>query len=264
MLKFLSSKNQLSGEGFKGMFEFMRHVIKGDQALNKAAVNVMREGVEVIPMSMAPKADAREALEKSLEVAQNDPMSLLDRGEQLAYYMPNEGTALGALGAKAVSYLLSLKPRPNVTSPLDDVAPADPVAQAAYDRALDIAQQPLTVLASIKEGSLTSDDVKTLVNVYPNLYARFQEKLMAQVIDIKAKGEEIPYSVKLGLSVFAQMPLDSSMTGPSIMSAQPPPAQQAPQQQGMSESSATKLNKLEQLAYTPNQAAQARQSGAQS
>ncbi len=258
-MKFMTSRNAVSAPGFKTMFEFMRHVVQGEKALNKAASLAVREGTEAVAMAATPKID-KAALEKSIEVAQNDPMSLVNEGEQLAHYMPDEGTALGLVGGRAVQYLASLKPRTAPESPLSPSLPANPVAEARYNRAIEIAQQPLTILGSIKQGSLTSDDVKDLVNIYPALYKKFQDKLLEQVIAVKASGKDIPYAARLGLSVFAQQPLDSSMTGPAILAAQPAPQQPAPAPKAQP----NKLNKVDQMAMTPSQASQSRQSGSQS
>ncbi len=264
LLKFLAAKGEVSGEGFKSMFDYMRHVIKGNEALTKAASTVMRESADVIPTVIMPKEAGRANLDKMVASAQVDPMGLADRNTEVAHYLPEEGMTLGTLGAKALSYLGSLRPVETKTSPLDpDVTPANSTQKAAYNRALDIAQQPLIVLQSIKNGSLTSDDVKTLVNVFPALYQRFESNLMEQIVDHMSTGKQVPYAVRLGLSVFAQKPLDSSMTGPSIMAAQPLP--EAPQQgQKGGGGSPQKLNKVDQLAMTPGQASQARQSGQQS
>jgi hypothetical protein len=92
--------------------------------------------------------------------------------------------------------------------------------EAIYNKALDIAQNPLSVLKDVKNGTLTSTDTTHLQHLYPALYERIKEKLFSQIIDAKEQEKIIPYKVRMGLSRFLGQPLDVSMQPTSIMSNQ--------------------------------------------
>ncbi len=141
-------------------------------------------------------------------------------------------------------------------APLDPEIKPSPMQQAHFNRALDIAEQPLVVLDAIKEGTLTQQDIGHLKMLYPDLYNKFNNEMMNHVINRTTDEEPIPYRTKLALSLFMGQPLDSSMTPMSLQSSQiafqPQGGQQPPQGMKMHHSSQA-MSKLGEGNATPGQ-----------
>lgn len=263
LLKFLGSDVPVSGSGFKAAFDYIRSVAKGDKLMQRAAEAVFKGG-EVIPEKIIPDAAKREALDKMVKVSENDPQKAIDSSGEVGHYMPDQATGIGITGARAMSYLASIKPRDERTNPLDSPKPINTTKQAAYNRALDIAEQPLIILKSVADGSVTSRDVQALIAMYPGFVQQIQTRLTSEMVGHLSKGETVPYKARLGLSVLAQQALDGTMTAQGILAAQPPPEQPQQGTQKGPKASPEKLNKVDTLAMTTNQASQARKAGVQS
>ena len=119
------------------------------------------------------------------------------------------------------------------------------------------------VLEKIQKGTINSQDIKHLSNMYPSLYENLQQKVYNELFENIKKQETIPYQTRMGLSLFLGQPLDSTMMPQSIMALQPKmseqqqmpvgmPMQQA--QQGVQGRSLKNINKLSTQALTPGQA----------
>lgn len=264
MLRFLGSNQQIDSAGFKSMVDYMQHTIKGENLAASATKNIFKAGREVLPQSQMPSESDRRKLDKQLQSLQTNPEPLMDVGGKTAHYMPDHGQAMGQLAAQAVTYVNGMRPDTNKKSPLDTTPVVNPGQKAAFDRILNIAQQPLVVLDRVKSGTVTPSELVALKTMYPSLYARLSSKVMDNMTDAISKGDTIPYNTRLGLSLFLGQPLDSTMTPQGIISAQPKPPQ--PQQESATQTeqrpkhSMTALNKLPGSYQTPDQARTARQS----
>ena len=113
--------------------------------------------------------------------------------------------------------------------PMDTKMPPTAQQEARYNRALTIAQQPLTVLQHIKDGTLLDSDIVDLHKLYPSVYQKITQKISNQISTQDGGEEPIPYKTRLGISMFLGQPLDSTMSPSSIIAAQPLP-KPAPQQ----------------------------------
>lgn len=209
-----------SSVGLKSAVTYAMAVLKGETALNHAAKALFKSGLEVLPHDLVPTHASREKLKKKIDESQIDVASLLNVGGDIGHYMPDHASAMSAASARAVSYLSSLKPKTERMGPLD--SPREPSQSQIniYNRALDLAEQPLLAIKSIKDGSLTARDVQTVKTIYPALYQNLSQKLFSEMVDHSSKGEEVPYKIKMGLSLFLGQPLDASMAPMSIASNQ--------------------------------------------
>lgn len=261
LLRFLGNGQHVSASGFKGMVEYIDHMIKGESLIANAAKNVFKAGALVIPEKMLPDERRLNKLNNSLNKMQEDPKKMLDIGGTTTVYLPEHGGALGATAGNAVQYLQSIKPDPQKQSVLDNEPKITPAEKAQYDRTLTIAEQPLVVLNHIKDGTLTLRDMSDIHALYPALYQKLNSKLSDQLITAIDKKIEIPYKTKLSLSLFMGQPLDSTMTPHGIQSSQMAlmqgNVQQAQKQQGIKEN-VNKLNKFAQSDMTSQQSREAR------
>lgn len=253
-------KTANNAAGIKAAVDYGMAAAKGDAALKAATRGIFREGAE--KSAIEPHEGDRVKLDKSLKAAQINPEGLMKVAGDIGHYLPEHATAIGQMTANAVNYLNSLRPDTAPRNPLDSKLPPNPLKQAAYSRALDIANKPLIVLSRLGQGRLTPSEVSTVKTLYPALYAKMSQQVMDSIIQSKSKGDSIPYSKRLQLSMFLGQPLDSTMTPMAIMAAQPKPQAQPPGENGgggkpPAASSVKGLSKMGVMAQTGPQTRQA-------
>jgi hypothetical protein len=265
MLKFMGSEKPINAGGFKAAVDMIQSTIKGAALTGKATKALFTPGQEVLDSKYLSSADDRDRLDKKLKALQENPSPLINSSNQISHYMPEHAAAMSATSANAVRYLNSLRPvnKPQgflKGSPEEGSATID--KKAAYNNALDIAHQPLTLLNKIKQGSLTSADMQHGKALYPNLLGDLSQKITNELADASHRGETIPYHVLASTSLFLGHPLDSSLSQQSIAAAQPKPQMQQPQTPTQPASnpkrSTSSLNKLPSSYQTALQSAQSR------
>lgn len=261
LLKFMGSSQPIEAEGFKTMVDLIQHTMKGENLLGKGTAAVFKAGQEVLPQVLMPSQKETDKLNANLQKLQMDPSPLLDVGGKTGHYLPDHAQALGQTAASAVNYLNSIRPATTQASPLDKKMEPSKAAKTQFDRSLVLAEQPLSILPHIKNGTILPQDVVGLKTMYPSLYNRMTTKLMDQMMNHLSKEGTIPYKTRLGLSLFLGQPMDSSMTPGGIMSSQGTFQQNiSPMQNKSSEvrekHSTTSLGKSVQLEATPSQSRQ--------
>lgn len=252
-------ENKGSADGLKAAIDYSLATVRGENMIGRASRNVLKAGAQVLPENRVTVSDKqRTRLDKSLKSLQADSTPLLNVGGSTGHYLPQHAQAIGATAANAVNYLNGLRPATEPQNPLDSKLPPNPVKQAQYNRALDIAQEPLLVMKSIKDGTLQPQDLVHLKNLYPDLYTKLQSQLGQDMVTHLSKGETIPYKTRMGMSMFLGQPLDSTMTPSAIQATQsitPANQNQSQGDQMMSPKKNTaKLGKSVNLEMTPLQA----------
>jgi hypothetical protein len=267
MLKFMGSQAPIEAAGMKSMVEFIHETIKGENLVQKATKNIFKAGQEVLPEAKMPSETDRNKLDKALKRYQEQPQELLKVAGQTGHYMPEHAQSLGQTAAGAVTYLNSKRPNTDVRNPLDTKMEASPGQKAAFNRTLDIANQPLLVLHAVKQGRITPSDVVDLKNLYPKLYDKLATKLTTEMMEQVHKGQPISYQTRLGLSLFLGKPLDSTMTPEGIQATQAAlqsrqnqmqQSQGGQQQGGGGKHSLNSLSKGPAMYQTANQKAESR------
>ena len=255
LLKFVGSSNEISSPALKSAFDYIKLVSKGDAALNSSVKNFFKTGA-VLPNHFYPTKESREKLETALDAVNKDPQKMTTVAGNLGHYMPDHASAAGTTAAIGQNYLNSLKPKQIVSSPLDATPPIDKAQQAKYDRALDLAQQPLLAIQHAKDGTLQGQDVTTLNTIYPGLHSKMVQGLTNELINAKTEGTQLSYKQRTGLSLLMGKPLDSTMTQGSMAAIINANAgQQAPQTQPRKTKNATgtalkQMNKVTDLYKT--------------
>lgn len=259
MLKFMASDQPIKAEGFKAMVEFMHNTIKGQTLMNKAASNVFKSGSQVLTDNQMPNKEDRTKLDKLVDKYQKKPDTMLNLTQgQTGHYLPQHQAMLTQSSTQALQYLQQLKPQPYQAGPLDKVIEPRPDQLARYNRALDIANSPASVLQHVKDGTLHPSDLIDLKSMYPALYTKMASQLTTALVDKHSAKESIPYTTKMGVSLFLGQAIDSSMNPMSIQAAQPQPKQQpntpsAPQKPKKSNS----MEKVNKTYMTPEQSREA-------
>lgn len=260
MLRFMASDQPIKAEGFKSMVEFTQNLIKGQALLVRATGNVLKANAQVLTDKEMPSKEDRQKLDEVVEKVDKSPEMLMRLSDsQVGHYLPGQQAALTQTQIQTIQYLQSLKPRPYQTSPLAKPIEPGPEQVSRYNRALDIANQPMVVLNHLKQGTLQTNDIKDLNSMYPGLMRQMQQKLTQGMVGKHSEEEHVPYKTKMGLSLFMGQALDNTMQPMSIISAQPQPP--APPAQGGSPKNTGKLGKSNKMYQTPNQSAEERSSG---
>ncbi len=241
--------------------------VKGDR-LSTKAVNAVFKG-SAMPFTAAAVMAARPKLAHMVEFYSQNPDKLLDSGN--GNPLPQYAQAFAGTNVRAIQYLASQRPNTETAAPLDAKREPTAVEKHKYNSALDMAQQPLLIMDKIQKGTLTPQDMQTVQTIYPNLYKNLQQKVMGQVMEMKRKGQTLPYAQRLQVSNFLGTPLDSTLTPQGILNLQmvqsSPQKSQSDNQQGTSgggvkpaQSGAGKLQGLSKAAMTPGQARTAERS----
>lgn len=257
LLKFMGSEKPINAEGFKAGVDFVHNIMKGENAMIKAVGNIFKPGAQVLTTTNPVFVANREKLDKQVDKFQENPNEyMLAKNGNVGHYYPDHQIALAANVTRNLQYLQGLKPQPTQLSPLDKPIPPSKAAIARYNRALDIANNPLVVLDKLKDGTIQASDVQDIKALYPSLYPKLSGYITNTIAAQKANEEPIPYKTKMGLSLFLGQPLDSTMSPQAIISAQPKPKatpQQAPVKNKRGTASLGKSNKNY---MTPNQSAE--------
>lgn len=246
-----------SSEG-KQAVALAQATIKGEHTATRAVKSVFNAAKDM-PSSVIPMAAARARLDRLVSKAAEDPTRMLAMNDN-NNSIPEYNAPLAASAARVVNFLSTIKPNTTPANPLDGKRKPSSYEKAAYDRALDIAEQPLVVLPALKDGRITPSDVQALKTMYPNLYGKLSSKINEQIIEATHKGKLIPYKTRIGLAIFLGEPMDSTMTSQGILNAQPQPSQSPPQQPGGTAKSyqSKGLEKAPSQYQTPEQARQQR------
>lgn len=260
-LKYLGTDKALSATGFKSMVDYIDVALKASKVVQGAVKGVFKKGVQIIPHHLIPDEKKNEKLNKRLQELQADSNSLFDVGGRINYYLPNHGMNFSRVAMTASNYLNSIRPMPKQLNPLDKKVEPSKYEKDLFNNALSIANQPLLVLEKVQKGTINSEDIEHLSNMYPSLYEDLQQKVSHELFDMVHKNEEIPYQTRMGLSLFLGQPLDSTMMPSSIMALQPKIAEQQQQAQAqimgqtpVQGRSLKDINKLSTQALTPGQA----------
>lgn len=244
---------------FNQALEYTKSVMRGDKAMTNAIGSLFVGAGKTFPSSLLPDAkdlkkldDRSKALNSNLEAMSNIPGSL-------DYYRQGHSAQVSKTVGDTVTYINNSRPQQTKKFPLDSTPPVSNMQKAAFDRTLEIAQQPLVVVKHMQDGTLTSSDVVALKTMHPAVYETLSQKLMEQMVEHEHNEESIPYRTKMMMSLFLGQPLDSSMSPASIQAAQPAPRQPAsmPQTKGKPKSTKT-LGKDTKTYQTPDQASENR------
>lgn len=171
----------------------------------------------------------------------------------VARVYPEQHVMLSAAKGRVSNYLNSIRPIGNQNKLIYDKERKNPTKERAYNKTLDMANQPLSILKHIKNGSLVPNQVNDFKNMYPELHQDLSNKITERIMKGKEKDEKSPpYHTRQALSLFLGSNLDSSLTPQSIQAAQGVFMKQKAQQQ-VPQTKTSSLNKIGQQTMTAEQ-----------
>lgn len=133
---------------------------------------------------------------------------------------PEANALMGVMKGRVYSYMNSIRPSKEPVLMFDN-PPAIKQKSRTYDKAVEIAINPLSVMNSVNKGNLTPDDMKHLTSMHPEAYGFLSKKITEHIMKSKLKGEKPPpFTKRKSLSLFLGSDLDSSLTQQSIQAVQ--------------------------------------------
>ena len=278
-----STANKLAGNETAGnMMGYMSRLKKGHKAVDQGVESLFTDGSpEFEDKPEKEREQIKEYINKggidaemqAQHQQQLQPQGYAEGGsvsmepkreDPLSGVYPEHNLILNTAKARVSHYLNSMKPQEE-----QPTLPFDPkkdmkVQNKNYDKAVQMAAQPLGILKEVKDGSLTPDVMKHFTQMWPEVHTHLSKKMTEQIMKAQMKGERPPYKVRQAMSMFMGSTLDSTMTPASIMAAQnvfaSKAAQQQPQQAPTKNKKGTStLSKASEPYQTASQAAQARQ-----
>lgn len=247
-----------SGEGLRAAFEAVNAVASGDALATKAAESLFTSFDKDLQNQINPDDTKVESLRAHVDEMQQNPSQLMDIGGHIGHYLPQHQTALAATSQNAINYLVASKPLPTQAGPLDFKVPPSASQEAAYERTLGIAEQPLVILQHLQNGTLHPKDMKDVQTLYPSLVPLIKQKVNNSLINHMSKEHQVPFKMRGGLSFLMGQPMDSSFTPQGIQSIQATfiPANPPPQGQqgGATKKGTSKMGKVAKMAQTPAEA----------
>jgi hypothetical protein len=178
----------------------------------------------------------------------------------VATHFPEQHMLLQAAKGRINNYLNSIRPLPSHNRLPFDRDIKDHEKERSYNKAIDIANQPLSILDHLKKGTMTIDHLKHFTQMYPEIHNQLSKNITEKITDHQMNEEKPSYRVRQGLSMFLAHPLESSMTPAGIMAAQSVFMKQKAQAQAPQQvkKGTAKMDKIADNYETSDQAAQKR------
>lgn len=135
---------------------------------------------------------------------------------------PNTALEVSSTAVKGLTFLNSKLPKPAADLVNKNIftkrtyKPSE-IELSKFSRYLEAVENPLSAISDLKNGTLTSEKVEAVKEVYPELYAKMQQMTMESVQNSK---EQIPYNKRLQLGILLDIPTDESLKPENIAGLQ--------------------------------------------
>lgn len=210
--------------------------VGGQQSINAEILKRDREKLkETIENGGANNQIKEEAQKEGVAqgFAEGGEVKKQDNSSGIARIYPDQSMMMSAAKTRITNYLNSVRPLPNQSKLPYDTEIKSPAKERTYDRALDIANHPLSVLNNVRNGTLVPEHVRHLNSLYPELHNHLAKKLTERITQNQIDEEKPSYKVRQSMSLLMGTPLNSNLTPASIMAAQSVFMQQKAQQAQM-------------------------------
>jgi hypothetical protein len=177
-------------------------------------------------------------------------MNTLQKSTEAMYEAaPNISNGVHNALMNGVNFLASKIPQPVTQFPLSGDWEPTVAQKDQFNEYYDTVNSPLSVLDSVREGTLSNYQIEALQAVYPHLLSEMKTRMVQSLNPEKSK--DMPYGTKYAIAKFLAQPLDGNMTQTALMSNQAAfmpsqQAQQPPQKGGKSPKNST-LGGLKEL-----------------
>ncbi len=234
----LAALKLVKGEGpIKKGIEYLasieRAAIKIKKGIETGAADIFRDSKDNVKKAVVPtviqfdkkKEEKKKTdLHSSLLELSNDPLKLMARLEEKTRDMqavaPQATAAMQEAMVRGITFLGSKVPIQPDAAPLSAKHVANTAQLAKFGRYYEAVQKPLSILAQIKNATITPEAVEAVSTVFPKMYTQMVTAVMDKVMDHQAKNLLIPYKTKLALSMFLGQDLVDSLNNQSMQMTQ--------------------------------------------
>ena len=176
----------------------------------------------------------------------------------IATHFPEQNILLNAAKGRVSRFLGTVRPIPTTNKLPYDSDHKSPQKEHEYDQFVRLAQQPLTILNKIKDGSLNVAHAGAFKSMYPELHQVLSQKMREHIIKNHVdENKRPPYHMRQAMSLFLGQNLESTLIPANIQAAQNTFVMQKTQQ-NPTPNSKSELSKIGQSAQTADQARQQR------
>ncbi len=170
-----------------------------------------------------------------------------------------EAALLQSAKARVYNHLKTLRPSKKPGLIYDKNEPTK-AQEKTYDKALDLAANPLHIFHHIKQGNLTSEHLIHMNQMWPELTHHLRAEASRRIMESAESGKKPPYKIRQNLALLMGTALDTAMTPQGILAAQTAfQGTQQNQQPQKGTKSSPALQKASQIYKTPNEAGEADQ-----
>lgn len=183
---------------------------------------------------------------------------LVGGGDSIAENFPEQNILLNTARGRISGYLNSVKPVKKSAQYIYDTDRPDKQKDREYDKTLDLALNPLSILNHVKKGTLLPKHMQAFTSMYPELHQSLSKKMTDQIMKNKLdkKAKKPPYKIRQAMSLFLGSSLDSSFSPMNMQAAQAVFANQKAAQAPPPKEGA--VTKLDDSSLTSSQARQKR------
>lgn len=133
---------------------------------------------------------------------------------------PEQNTILNAAKGRIYNYLNSIRPTGNQQKLAFDRAPAQTDKKRSYEKAIDIAVNPTSILNHVNNGDLTTEHMQHFKSLYPEVHNYLSKEMTKRIMKAQLKDEKPPYKKRQAMSLFLGADLDSTFTPQAISTIQ--------------------------------------------
>lgn len=181
----------------------------------------------------------------------------------IAQNMPDQNIMLQTAKGRISSYLSGMRPQQDMPRLAFDDQPDTKEQTQKYEKALEIAVNPLSVMQHVQKGTVEPEHIAHLKAMYPELTGHLQQKVTERIVKDQMDGKKPKFATRQGLSLMMGTALSGEFTPQNIQAAQAVFANKKkpePQDKGSGKpKSEASLTKSDQSYLTADQARQGRQ-----
>ena len=204
-----------------------------DKSVNSTVGSIFESGLpDTTALELAQKPSSQrsedfDALRKSIATVSNDVAVMIERLtdsiQGVSESAPSVAMSLNMTATRAVNLLQnklsSIYPEDS-SNLLDKPFTPSRDQVASISKTINYINRPQKVLEDLKNKIVSQEGLEVLNQVYPELYADMQAKIMEKVTDQVSKGKLIPIKSRNPLAIFLNQPLDGTQTPSFLQSTQ--------------------------------------------
>lgn len=133
---------------------------------------------------------------------------------------PEQNTLLSTAKGRIYNYLNSIRPQANQPKKAFDDEPDNKEQHRQYNKAIDFAVNPMSILNHVNKGDLTPEHMKHFTSLYPEVHRYLGKEMTKQITEAQIKKQKPPYAKRQAMSLFLGVDLDSTLSPQAVQAIQ--------------------------------------------